>query len=294
MKHNIFLLLASILTFVPGIYAQHGTIHEGLILQSEIMGKNVEYAVYLPPDYHTSNRSYPVVYLLHGYTDDETGWVQFGEVNRIVDAGIANGDIAPMVIVMPDGGVTWYINDHSGNVPWSDMFVQEFIPHVEKQYRIRATRRYRAIAGLSMGGYGSLVHSLKYPDLFSRCAAFSSAIRTEEDILAMTSDDYGWRHFNEVYGPRAEGDPVTDHWKQWSVLDMARKLPREQVEQVGFYIDCGDDDYLSPGSALLHIIFSERNIFHEYRVRDGEHNWTYWRTGLTDGLGFISDGFRQK
>ncbi|MCK7489899.1 MAG: esterase family protein [Anaerotruncus sp.] len=82
---------------------------EGLTLRSQVLGRDVAYAVYLPPDYAASARRYPVVYLLHGYTDDESGWIQFGEVGGAADAGHRRGRDPPMIIVMPDGGVTWYI-----------------------------------------------------------------------------------------------------------------------------------------------------------------------------------------
>ncbi|RPJ85976.1 MAG: esterase family protein, partial [Acidobacteria bacterium] len=85
-----------------------GKVLEGLSIDSKILGREVEYAVYLPPDYDTSTRRYPVVYLLHGFTDDETGWIQFGEVYLAADRAIAAREIPPMIIVMPDGGVTWY------------------------------------------------------------------------------------------------------------------------------------------------------------------------------------------
>ena len=86
--------------------ATNGRGMESLKFQSNLMGKDVNYTIYLPPDYETSNRNYPVVYLLHGYTDDDTGWLQFGEAPYIADEAIANREIPPMIIVMPDGGVT--------------------------------------------------------------------------------------------------------------------------------------------------------------------------------------------
>ena len=152
-------------------FAQHGKVMESLVFNSEKVNYPVEYSIYLPPDYETSNRSYPVLYLLHGYSDDETGWIQFGEANRIADEGIAKGEFAPCIIVIPDGKVTWYINSADGKDPWEDMFIEEFIPFVEKEYRVRSKKEFRAIAGLSMGGNGALLLSMHHPDLFSTCAS---------------------------------------------------------------------------------------------------------------------------
>ena len=95
-------------------HAQNGMLKESLKVKSAILGRDVAYSVYLPAGYETTNRHYPVLYLLHGYTDNETGWVQFGEANSIADKAIASGDATPMIIIMPDAGVTWYINSYDG------------------------------------------------------------------------------------------------------------------------------------------------------------------------------------
>lgn len=289
---RVFITLFSITFLTLQLSSQQGTVIENLKLESNIMGEAVEYCVYLPPDYNTSERSYPVVYLLHGYSDDETGWVQFGQVNRIVSEGIHSGEVAPMVIVMPDGGVTWYVNDVAGKKRWADMFVEEFIPHVESAYRIRGARRFRGIAGLSMGGHGALIHSMKRPDLFSGCAAFSAGIWTEEDMTDMPIEDYNnW--FAHLYGEREEGDPMSDHFRDNAVIYKAKNAPVDSLNRVAFWLDCGDDDFLTVVNARLHIIFEERGITHEYRVRDGAHTWSYWRSGLVPALQYLSGFFRQ-
>src|SRR5512135_2093624 len=149
-----------------------GQVLEGLKLSSAILGRDVHYAVYLPPDYGTSTRRYPVVYLLHGYTDDESGWIQYGEVNLAADRAIADRTIPPMIIFMPDGGVTFYINDFEGKVRYEDMFVQELIPYFDATYRTRPKPEFRGISGLSMGGWGALTLAMRHTDLFAACAAF--------------------------------------------------------------------------------------------------------------------------
>jgi S-formylglutathione hydrolase FrmB len=78
----------------------------------------------------TSRRWYPVVCLLHGYTDNDTGWLQFGEANQIADEGLAKGAIPPLILVMPDGGVSFYINNYDGSVRYEDFFIREFIPRI--------------------------------------------------------------------------------------------------------------------------------------------------------------------
>jgi len=268
-----------------------GQVIEGRDMNSQIMSKPVSYAIYLPPDYETSQRRYPVVYLLHGLSDDASGWVQFGEVQLAADRAIAAREIPPMIIVMPDGGVSWYINNVEGTVLWEDMFIQEFIPFIDKTYRTRPTKEFRGISGLSMGGYGSLIHSLKHPDLFVACAAFSAAIRTDEEFSSLISSKSDM--FAKLFGQTKDKTILTEHYRKNSVMDYVKNLPKEQIEKVRFYIDCGDDDFLYKGNAALHVMMRDRGINHEFRVRDGAHNWTYWRTGITDGLKFIGESFHR-
>ena len=262
-------------------------------MESKLLDYDVEYSIYLPPDYDISERAYPVVYLLHGYTDDETGWTQFGEVKRLVDEGIASGDIPPMIIVMPDGKVTWYMNDHANKEPWEDMFVQEFMPHVEGKYRIRAKKEFRGISGLSMGGFGSLRLAMEHSDRFAACAAYSSAVWTAEEFAGFPDENYN-RTFAGLFGEGLKGnDRITDYWREHSVIDMVNTLPENKLKSVRYYFDCGDDDFLAVGNASLHIALRQRGIPHEYRVRDGAHTWSFWRHSLPIGLKFIGESFRR-
>jgi enterochelin esterase-like enzyme len=290
-------VVLSLGAFAPPLRGQGlppGQVHEGLKVASAILGRDVACAVYLPPDYASSLRRYPVVYLLHGYTDNESGWVQFGEVGWAVDRAIAAGEVPPMIIVMPDGGVSWYINDAAGKVRWEDMFVQELIPHIDANYRTRPSREFRGIAGLSMGGWGTLVHLFRHPDVFAAGAAFSGAVWTDEDIAGMKQENW-----DKLLGPlfgatgRAARDRLTPHFRKYSPLELARTLPEDTLKKVRLYIDCGDDDFLIGGNCALHLALMGRKVPHELRVRDGGHTWSYWRTGLVEGLKFIGESFHR-
>jgi enterochelin esterase-like enzyme len=267
---------------------------EGLKIPSAVLGRDVAYAVHLPPDYAASGRRYPVVYLLHGYTDDESGWIQFGEIGGAADRAIAAGELPPMIIVMPDGGVAWYVNDAAGKVRWEDMFVQELIPHIDATYRTRASREFRGVAGLSMGGWGTLVHLFRHPDLFAAGAAFSAAVWTEESIAGQKQENWD-KLFGPLFGAtgRKGPDRLTPHFRKHSPLELAKTLPEDTLKTVRLYIDCGDDDFLIGGNCALHLALTDRKIPHEFRVRDGGHTWSYWRTGIVDGLKFIGRSFHR-
>lgn len=274
-------------------FSQKGQVIESLKHESKLLARSVEYSIYLPPGFDESKRSYPVLYLLHGYSDNETSWIQFGEMARITDEGIASGVVAPMVIVMPNGKVSWYCNDYKMADPWEDMFIKEFIPAIEKTYRIRAKKEFRAISGLSMGGYGSLMLAMRHPDMFSSCVPFSSGTFTDAEISAMPDDNYKM-FFGEIYGKDLKGNQrVSVNWKAHSPLHLIYDVPLDKLKSIRYYIDCGDDDFLFEGNSQLHIQMKKQGIPHEYRTRQGGHEWGYWRTGLVEGLKFISQGFHR-
>ena len=253
----------------------------------------MNYSVYLPMDYATSQRSYPVVYLLHGYSDDETGWIQFGEAGRIADKGIADGKIPPCILVIPDGKVTWYCNSYDKMNLWEDNFINEFIPFIEKEYRIRPRKEYRAIAGLSMGGYGALKLSMRHTDLFSCCVALSSGTFTDKEITDQKDADYE-RYFGNIFGSGLKGEArLSEAWKANNPLDLIHSVPIDKLKSVRYWIDCGDDDFLFNGNSTLHIEMRQLGLPHEYRVRDGGHQWSYWRSGLETGLEYIGAGFHR-
>ncbi len=291
MKKILSSLLLSLICLV--VFSQKGTVTESLEFKSQKLKYPIKYSVYLPGDYQTSQRSYPVVYLLHGYSDDETGWIQFGEAHAIADRGIENGDFPPAIIVMPDGKVSWYCNDYKKEDPWQDMFIEEFIPYIEKTYRIRQKKEFRAIAGLSMGGYGALQISMNHPDLFSNCVAMSSGTFTDEEIINQADERYN-RYFGAIFGEKLKGEKrITENWKKHSPLHLIETVPAEKLKSIRFYIDCGDDDFLYKGNSTLHIKMRDLDIPHEYRVRQGGHSWEYWRTGLYDGLKYIGEKFHR-
>ena len=267
--------------------AQSGKVFDNLILPSKILKSDRKFAVYLPPDYETSQRNYPVLYLLHGSGDDQTGWIQFGEVLSIADKTFKNGEATPMIIVMPDAdtGRRGYFNDVKGDWNYEDFFFNELMPYVEKKFRIKQDKRFRAISGLSMGGGGAFMYALHHPELFSASCPLSAS--TGPTSLQDLKTNY-LRNNISVSDQQADL-----YYKKHSTLALIDSIPVDQKKAVRWYIDCGDDDFLYEGNSLVHIAMRKKEIPHEYRVRDGGHNWTYWRTSLPKVLEFVSQGFHQ-
>ncbi len=286
MKKNIILLIAGI-SFITFSRAQTGKVYDNLSLPSKILKGERKYAVYLPPDYDKSERSYPVLYLLHGSGDDQTGWIQFGEVMLIADKAINEGKATAMIIVMPDAntGTRGYVNNATGTWNYEDFFFQELMPFVEKKFRIKSDKRFRAISGLSMGGDGTFTYALHHPELFSAACPLSAATGP-----LTLPDAKNWIGRTD----KGVADSLIEkYYKRQSVVELVKNFPDSVKKSVRWYIDCGDDDFLYEGNSLVHIAMRKRDIPHEFRIRNGGHNWTYWRESLPEVLAFVSMGFHQ-
>jgi enterochelin esterase-like enzyme len=285
---NYILILAILSLFGNKVLSQSGKVFDDLSMQSKILKSERKFAIYLPPDYDLSTRSYPVLYLLHGGGDDQTGWIQFGEVLHIADQAINEGKVTPMIIVMPDAsaGKRGFFNDISGNWNYEDFFFKEFMPYVEKAYRIKGEKRYRAVSGLSMGGGGSFMYALHHPELFSSSAplsAYNGPSTVEELKEGLKRNGEG----------NYSDEQLSAYFEQHNTLSLINSTEAEKMSSVRWFIDLGDDDFIFESNSLIHIAMRKKNIKHEYRVRDGAHSWTYWRQSLPEVLEFVSQAFHQ-
>lgn len=283
MKRLMPLLL--LLPFLS--FAQGSKVMDNLSLKSKILNMDRKYAIYLPPDYETSQRSYPVLYLLHGGGDDQTGWVQFGEVQNITDKAIREGHATAMIIVMPDAntGRRGYFNDIKGDWRYEDFFFEEFMPFIEKTYRTKNDKRFRAISGLSMGGGGTFMYALHRPELFSAACPLSASTGPVSLEEAKTA----YRRNN----PTISDEAIATYYPRHNALSLVNNMADTLKKSVRWYIDCGDDDFLYEGNSLVHIAMRKKEIPHEFRIQDGAHNWTYWRNALPTVLNFVSMSFHQ-
>jgi len=289
---KVAMFLVGCMFFAAAFAQSTGKIIEQQSVKSTILSKDVKYSIYLPPNYESSTQTYPVIYLLHGYGGDNNSWIKRGNINEYTDKAIANNTIPAVIIVMPNGDSSWYINSNDSKVKYEDFFINEFIPAIEKTYRAKAEKKYRAIAGLSMGGYGALLYTLKHPNIFSAVAALSAAIVSDNDYMNMPV--LQWNHFfNKIYGLELKGkERLNETWNTNSILKIVENKTTEELKTVQYWIDCGDDDFLTKGNCLLHIALTDKKVPHEYRVRDGDHNWNYWKSGITDALQFITTHFK--
>lgn len=290
---KVFFLFAILCSLSTATFAQNGITLEGLSIKSAILGREMKYSVYLPFDYKTSNRNYPILYMLHGLGDDDSGWIQFGEIAFYADKAIASGTTSPMVIIMPDGLRSFYVNSADGKTKYQDYFLKELMPAVENIYRIRKSQRFRAIAGLSMGGYGALNYAIKRPDLFCAAAPLSAAVFTDDEIQNLDDNAYADLAAN-IYGSGLKAkNRINANNQQNSILKMIELTPTDSLKKVSWFFDCGDSDFLINGNMAIHAAFKNKGVNHDFKIRSGAHNWHYWRTAMPDVLKFLGDAFHK-
>ena len=256
-------------------------------VKSAVLGETVSYNVYLPDGY-TPSASYPVIYLLHGLSDDYTSWMKKGRMDLVADELMASGECVPTVIVMPNAGGPDVANTWCGyfNMPgWSyeKFFFEEFIPAVESKYNAGGSKSSRAVMGLSMGGGGSVVYCQRHPDMFSSCYAMSPWLDNEQGQVGG-----GNTGKNKLYY-------VCESVHEHSAIDFVRNADEGTVaalRTVKWFIDCGDDDFLFDLSVALYQEMRGKRIKGELRIRNGVHNWEYWHVALRTALPFASRNFR--
>lgn len=282
-----FLFLMS----VEESHSQESRVMEGLTFSSSILKMDKTYSVYLPKGYVEDQRSYPVLYLLHGGGGDHTTWIQSGELKSIADRSISEGKAAPMIIVMPHANEVHkgYFNQINGGFDFEDFFFQELIPHIEKNYRVRTKSRYRAVAGQSMGGAGTIFYALHHPEMFSAAVPLSPVTESwEKGDLSEKLKRNGIKGYSQ--------DQFDAYYLKYSipqVLASADSGRLKAIRTMRWYVCTGDDDSLNEGISKMILAFKKAAIPHEYRVKDGSHNWSFWRQELPELLAFVSKSFTE-
>ena len=264
-------------------------------LSSQILKYPVHYCVYLPASYDTGATKtvpehYPVLYFLHGLGDNEKtlfnsgGWTLLDDLRQ-------EHKLGDFLIVAPEGRRSFYINSADNSVRYSDFFLQEFIPLVEKKYRIAKGRSNRAISGISMGGYGALRFAFSHPEMFSAVSAQSAALITESpqdlDTAARSGAPLG-KMLADVFG-----NPIdSSHWKNNDPFVLAQKNAAA-LKRLAIYFNCGQDDNygFEKGAAALHEELQKEGVKHEYHLYPGDHSLTYFLVHFSEVMEFHSRAF---
>lgn len=246
-------------------------------LQSKLLGRTVTYQVLIPIQYLSGDNEkklFPVVYLLHGVSGHSNNWLQKTSIARYANP-------LDVFVVMVEGGDGWYTDSATVSQDKFESYIlHELIPDVEGRYRVQKSRAGRAIAGLSMGGYGAIKFGLKYPDMFifagSMSGAFGAAAWTEKDLKPGVIRD----SVLKVFGPADSATRQTN-----DVFKLVREWPADKIASLPYlYFDSGTEDLFFKENRDLAYLLVEKKIPHEYRELPGNHSWTYWNQQLREIL----------
>lgn len=295
-------------------------------LWSQALGARKSLVVYLPPSYATNPaRRYPVAYYLHGAGGDETNWTRLGRIAQAMDSLIAAGQ-PEIVIAMPDGDPWSFYTTHNilldfagcrrvmlpdtasaataarDCVAWShydDYVAFDVVRHVDSQYRTLAARERRAIAGLSMGGYGAVTLALRYPAVFSAAAShsgvlspleFSPAPFEQKQLARSPTDSARFARTKAGFAPIVRVIFGTDSagWYSRDPATMAAGLKAAGKPIPALFADAGVADIYLPQSRAFRDALAARAIPLEYREWPGAHDWPYWRGHVGESLAWIA------
>ena len=221
---------------------------------SRVSNTEQHYLAYLPPCAELSNRRYPTIYLLHGSQNDDTHWERLG-VFQEVEQGLAEGRLAPAIIILPEADPNLFINTSGGAQSFEGVMVDEVVPIVDRSFPTDPRPQMRAIGGISRGGVWSLEIGFRHPELFSIVAGHSPSLN--------------------VNTAPPQYDPL-----------LLTDTPSLKTQRI--WIDAGDGDYCRPGAEALHLALDNSGVAHEYHVWPGLHDDPLWAEHLTDYLEFYA------
>ncbi|MDC0591890.1 alpha/beta hydrolase-fold protein [Balneolaceae bacterium] len=257
LNYTLLILLALILGCkeTPIIIDKDSTIQIASI-SSSILDMDVNYSVYLPPSYE-SGGPFPVLYLLHGYYGNHLDWPRNG-MRQIMDRELNSGNSTEMIVIMPDGMDSFYIDDFDERkLDYEQFFFQEFVPELESKFNIVKVKTHRGIAGLSMGGYGAITYGLKYHHLFSFAYSMSGVVFLDEK-------------FENIF----------------EIVNSKTSTELTQLPKI--FLDCGTEDFLFDSNDYLSNFLTQKNIEHTFIKGIGAHEWSYWVNSLSIAINEFS------
>jgi enterochelin esterase-like enzyme len=295
----LLLLLLLTMTVTPILGQDAGSAISREEFSSKTLNRTYQYIVYLPAGYETSTTRYPVIYLLHGRGDTMDAWLNARDA---LDTLIANGDIPPMIAVMPDmpssDRAGYYIDSqYTGMIaraePVETAFMNDLLPHIDSTYRTLTNRESRLVGGYSMGGYGALRYSMAYPDRFVGALVLSPAV-----YIPLPPVDSSTREF----GAFGSGESLFDEAIYTSLNYPALAEPLADTGlPLSMFIAVGDDEWKNPNpedrlhdlDMEAHMVFNQvariPNVSAEFRVYNGGHDWDVWERGFIEGMQYLAN-----
>lgn len=298
----------------------HGTVVADT-MWSQSLGARKEVMVYLPPSYaQGGGRRYPVAYYLHGLAGTQRNWSEQGGVGTVMDSLVAAGH-PEFIVVMPDGDDSWYatfntlqdaaacrrviprwVRDTANYcVPWThydDYIAHDVVQFVDGKYRTRNDRARRAIGGLSMGGYGSVVLALQYPETFSAAASHSGVLGPLEFAppefavkYQRQMSDSAWRGMRNFVYPsmRIAFGPDSAGWYARDPLHLIDRARARGRAVPPVFADIGTEDPLLGENRAFRDALKARGVPLVYHEWPGAHNFAFWRAHVGESLAWIGE-----
>jgi enterochelin esterase-like enzyme len=235
------------------------------------LDRDMPYVIYLPPDYATADRRYPVLYMLHGLGGHRDEWLAYGLMD-VVDREILAGNIAPLIVVLPQGDKGYWA-DHTNDGPrWGAYMRLDVVQHIDSTYRTLREARYRAIGGLSMGGWGALHNSFIHPEVFAVVGAHSPSLRPDDGSLG----------FLGTGAEFAAKDPM-------EIAKTSSALGALQI-----WLDSAVEDPWVARARELNDTLTARGLDHTWQEYPGGHDWTYWHEHAIDYIRFYAHALERK
>lgn len=265
-----------------------GRVLFGQSIESPVLGRPIPYAIYLPAAAPREGERWPALYLLHGLTGRDGDWFTWGNLQTILDRMIGAGEIAPLVVVAPGAGDSWYVDnpDPGGLGRVGTAFVEDLLPAIDGLYPTAACRGGRAIGGVSMGGYGAILMSLRHPDLFRAVIGLSAAIAEP-----MRPGDFRLQapFIRDLY-KGAYGDPIRiDRFNSLNLFTLLGGFPAT-APRADFWMAIGDADYpeLRAANRAFAAALERKGFSVVERGGEGRHFWDYWQREIDPALAWLS------
>jgi len=272
MKSKAWLLSSFMLFFsFSGLFAAR---QDTVQVYSEAMQREIPAIILTPDSYEKGNQQYPVIYLLHGYSDSYAGWTTKASVVPSL------ADEHQVIVVMPDGGYSsWYIDSPvDPDSQFETHIASEVVSFIDENYRTIQDKSGRAITGLSMGGHGGLFLGIRHQDTFGAAGSMSGGVDLTYDVNA-------WEIAKRL-GPYRQ---QPERWDSLSVVNMLDKISPGELKII---VDCGLDDFFFEINRNLHRELLRKDIPHDYIERPGRHNWVYWDNAVQYQFLFFSNFFK--
>jgi enterochelin esterase family protein len=293
---------------------------DSLSIDSEALGRKLAVSVYVPGS-RAPEGGWPVLYLLHGLGGCETDWVEFGGLQATLDRLIEAGRVRPMMVVMPGAGSSWYVDSGALGGPgnYESAIGQDLPRAIEARYPVADSPEFRAIAGVSMGGYGALRIALRSPERYTAVASMSGALWQNLPVVHAAASGVPYdtvrdtayfhriddativqgidlppqgSHFGKAFGAPFDAE----RFNRQNVFTLLARQITKNTSLPSIFLTVGDHDSknLWRGSIALYqtLRADQRDV--EFRVTDGDHTWSLWKKSIEDTLLFIDSRFGSK